>query len=131
MTYVGLMFVARTDFKICVFDVCWFDVRWFDVCFSHRLRDLSNSEKQDSVRLQKQADKMATDSVLLIKDKERLQGELQQLQEELIELREHVSGSLYTHPTCQSNASFPTITQRNIDIYLRQILIKSIIRSVH
>ena len=58
-----------------------------------RLRDLSNEEKQDTVRLQKQADRLSSENSLLAKDKERLQEEVELLQEELIELKEHVSGS--------------------------------------
>ncbi|ELT87630.1 hypothetical protein CAPTEDRAFT_161353 [Capitella teleta] len=58
-----------------------------------KLRDLSNAEKQETLRLQKQVERLAQESMLFSKDKERLQAEVEVYQEELIELKEHVDAA--------------------------------------
>ena len=55
------------------------------------MRDLSNQEKQDATRLQKQMEKLHNETNNLTKDKERMEQEIQQLQEQVLELKEQVS----------------------------------------
>ncbi len=54
------------------------------------MRDLSNHEKNEAAKLNKQVDKLNNDMNNLQKDKERLEGEVTQLQEKMIDLQEQV-----------------------------------------
>ncbi|XP_052269765.1 dynactin subunit 1-like isoform X2 [Dreissena polymorpha] len=59
-----------------------------------KMRDLSNQEKHDNAKLQKQTESMTAEMKQLRKDKERLSGEVAQLQEQHIELQEQVDAAL-------------------------------------
>ena len=59
-----------------------------------RLRDLSNHEKGENQRLQKQLDIHRAEATSLGKEKEKLASNLQQLEEEVIELKEQVMDCL-------------------------------------
>ena len=55
-----------------------------------RLRELSNIEKQENQRLQKQLDGQKLEMTGLTKDREKLQKDVGQLEVEIIELKEMV-----------------------------------------
>ena len=55
-----------------------------------RLRELSNVEKQENQRLQKQLDAQKTDIAGLTRDREKLQKDVGRLEAEVIELKEMV-----------------------------------------
>ena len=55
-----------------------------------RLRELSNFEKQENQRLQKQTDAQKSDITSLTKDREKLQKDVAKLETEIIELKEMV-----------------------------------------
>jgi len=55
-----------------------------------RLRELSNVEKQENQRLQKQLDAQKTDITGLTRDREKLQKDVGRLEAEVIELKEMV-----------------------------------------
>ena len=59
------------------------------------MRDLGNQEKADNARVQKQNEKMNSEITALQKDKERLGGDVQTLNEQMIELQEQVSAHYY------------------------------------
>ena len=59
-----------------------------------RLRELSNVEKQENQRLQKQLDSQKLEVSGLTKDREKLQKDIGQLEAEVIELKEMVSRSI-------------------------------------
>jgi dynactin 1 len=58
-----------------------------------KLRDLSNCEKQENVRLQKQIDGQKAEISSLTKDRDKLEKDVSRLSEEIIELKEHVDAS--------------------------------------
>jgi len=57
-----------------------------------RLRELSNVEKQENQRLQKQLDGQKLEASGLTKDREKLQKDVGRLEAEVIELKEMVRG---------------------------------------
>ena len=59
-------------------------------CAVFRLRELSNVEKQENQRLQKQLDAQKTDITGLTRDREKLQKDVGRLEAEVIELKEMV-----------------------------------------
>ena len=58
----------------------------------YRLRDLSNHEKGENQRLQKQLDIHKSEASSLGKERDKMAANLQQLEEEVIELKEQVRG---------------------------------------
>jgi dynactin 1 len=58
-----------------------------------KLRELSNFEKQENQRLQKQIDVQKSEMTSLVKDREKLQKDVSQLQAEIIELKEQVDAA--------------------------------------
>lgn len=64
----------------------------------HRMRDLSNQEKQEASRTQKLMDKQHNEINNMTKDKETLEQEVKQLQEQVLELKEQVG-----HPVQRLN----------------------------
>ena len=59
----------------------------FDI---YRMRDLSNQEKNDATRKNKQNEDMTKELMMLKKDKEKLQTEIAGLQTEMIDLKDQV-----------------------------------------
>ena len=59
----------------------------FDI---YRMRDLSNQEKNDATRKNKQNEDMTKELIMLKKDKEKLQTEIAGLQTEMIDLKDQV-----------------------------------------
>jgi len=59
----------------------------FDI---YRMRDLSNQEKNDATRKNKQNEDMTKELIMLKKDKEKLQTEVAGLQTEMIDLKDQV-----------------------------------------
>jgi len=59
----------------------------FDI---YRMRDLSNQEKNDATRKNKQNEDMTKELMMLKKDKEKLQTEVAGLQTEMIDLKDQV-----------------------------------------
>ena len=55
-----------------------------------RLRELSNIEKQENQRLQKQSDDQKSEISSLTKDREKLHKDVGRLEDEIIELKEQV-----------------------------------------
>ena len=55
------------------------------------MRDLSNHEKNEAAKLNKQVEKLNNDMNNLQKDKERLESEIAQQQEKMIDLHEQVN----------------------------------------
>lgn len=58
--------------------------------FSHRMRDLSSSEKQEHVKLQKLMEKKNQELEVVRQQRERLQEELSQAERTIDELKEQV-----------------------------------------
>lgn len=61
--------------------------------FSHRMRDLSSSEKQEHVKLQKLMEKKNQELEVVRQQRERLQEELSQAESTIDELKEQVWGA--------------------------------------
>ena len=59
----------------------------FDI---YRMRDLSNQEKNDATRKNKQNEDITKELMMLKKDKEKLQTEVAGLQTEMIDLKDQV-----------------------------------------
>ena len=64
------------------------------------MRDLSNHEKNEAAKLNKQVEKLNNDLNNLQKDKERLEGEIAQQQEKMIDLHEQVTLWIFTSFQC-------------------------------
>lgn len=60
------------------------------------MRDLSNHEKNEGAKLTKQVEKLNNDLNNLQKDKERLESEISQQQEKMIDLHEQV-GNMFQY----------------------------------
>jgi len=60
-----------------------------------RLRELSNFEKQENQRLQKQTDAQKSEMTSLTKDREKLQKDVAKLETEIIELKEMVRSLVF------------------------------------
>ena len=58
-------------------------------CF--RLRDISNDYKTEITSLKKQVEKLQTENTVVNKTKEKLEHDVNQLNEQVLELQEHVS----------------------------------------
>ncbi len=59
-------------------------------CHNFRMRDLSNHEKNEVGKLTKQIEKQNNDYNNILKDKERLENAVAQLEEQTIDLQEQV-----------------------------------------
>ena len=70
------------NYKICLNQSVLFDI--------YRMRDLSNQEKNDATRKNKQNEDMTKELMMLKKDKEKLQTEVAGLQTEMIDLKDQV-----------------------------------------
>uniref|UniRef100_A0A7N6B1P1 Dynactin subunit 1 n=1 Tax=Anabas testudineus TaxID=64144 RepID=A0A7N6B1P1_ANATE len=75
-----------------------------------RMRDLSASEKQEHVKLQKQMEKKNTELEALRTQKEKLQEEVKQAEATIDELKEQVDAAL------GSEEMVETLTERNLDL---------------
>uniref|UniRef100_A0A673CSI7 Dynactin subunit 1 n=1 Tax=Sphaeramia orbicularis TaxID=375764 RepID=A0A673CSI7_9TELE len=75
-----------------------------------RMRDLSASEKQEHVKLQKQMEKKNTELETLRTQKEKLQEEVKQAEATIDELKEQVDAAL------GSEEMVETLTERNLDL---------------
>ncbi|XP_075943082.1 dynactin subunit 1-like isoform X6 [Anarhichas minor] len=75
-----------------------------------RMRDLSTSEKQEHVKLQKQMEKKNTELETLRTQKEKLQEEVKQAEAIIDELKEQVDAAL------GSEEMVETLTERNLDL---------------
>ncbi|XP_037532993.1 dynactin subunit 1 [Nematolebias whitei] len=75
-----------------------------------RMRDLSASEKQEHVKLQKHVEKNNTERETLRTQKEKLQEELKQAEATIDELKEQVDAAL------GSEEMVETLTERNLDL---------------
>uniref|UniRef100_A0A669D6W5 Dynactin subunit 1 n=1 Tax=Oreochromis niloticus TaxID=8128 RepID=A0A669D6W5_ORENI len=75
-----------------------------------RMRDLSASEKQEHVKLQKQTEKKNVELETLRTQKEKLQEELKQAEATIDELKEQVDAAL------GSEEMVETLTERNLDL---------------
>lgn len=69
------------------------------------MRDLSTNDKQELSKLQKQNDKMSTDTTSLRKEKERLQQEVADLQNQQIDLKDQVDTCLCIQFTREEKVS--------------------------
>lgn len=70
--------------------------------FVSRMRDLSASEKQEHVKLQKQMEKKNVELDCLRSQKEKLQEEMKAAEKTIDELKEQVSGS-YDSAVCRGS----------------------------
>ncbi|XP_042322853.1 dynactin subunit 1 isoform X8 [Sceloporus undulatus] len=75
-----------------------------------RMRDLSASEKQEHVKLQKHMEKKNTELEALRQQKEKLQEELKQAERTIDELKEQVDAALGAEEMVE------TLTERNLDL---------------
>ncbi|XP_056298596.1 dynactin subunit 1-like isoform X5 [Pseudoliparis swirei] len=75
-----------------------------------RMRDLSMSEKQEHVKLQKQMEKKNTELETLRTQKEKLQEDVKQAEATIDELKEQVDAAL------GSEEMVETLTERNLDL---------------
>nr|XP_034995169.1 dynactin subunit 1 isoform X3 [Zootoca vivipara] len=75
-----------------------------------RMRDLSASEKQEHVKLQKHMEKKNTELETLRQQKEKLQEELKQAERTIDELKEQVDAALGAEEMVE------TLTERNLDL---------------
>ncbi|TNM93538.1 hypothetical protein fugu_001714 [Takifugu bimaculatus] len=75
-----------------------------------RMRDLSSSEKQEHMKLQKQMEKKNTELETFRTQKEKLQEELKQAEATIDELKEQVDAAL------GSEEMVETLTERNLDL---------------
>uniref|UniRef100_A0A667XBP6 Dynactin subunit 1 n=1 Tax=Myripristis murdjan TaxID=586833 RepID=A0A667XBP6_9TELE len=75
-----------------------------------RMRDLSASEKQEHVKLQKQMEKKNTELETLRSQREKLQEEMKQAEVTIDELKEQVDAAL------GSEEMVETLTERNLDL---------------
>lgn len=76
-------------------NICWKGEKWFITAdflfgFSIRMRDLSNHEKQEVQRLTKANEKNLTEITNLKKEKERFASEVEDLSQQMIDLKEQV-----------------------------------------
>ncbi|XP_052772029.1 dynactin subunit 1-like isoform X2 [Mya arenaria] len=75
-----------------------------------KMRDMSNQEKHENQKFQKQVESMTTEIRTLRKDKERLTGEVAQLQEQQIDLQEQVDAALGAEEMVEQ------LTDRNLQL---------------
>ncbi|NWX94370.1 DCTN1 protein, partial [Nothoprocta pentlandii] len=75
-----------------------------------RMRDLSASEKQEHVKLQKQMEKKNTELESLRQQREKLQEEVKQAEKTVDELKEQVDAALGAEEMVE------TLTERNLDL---------------
>lgn len=75
-----------------------------------RMRDLSASEKQEHVKVQKQLEKKNTELESLRQQKEKLQEEASQMEKTIDELKEQVDAALGAEEMVE------TLTERNLDL---------------
>ncbi|XP_009083099.1 PREDICTED: dynactin subunit 1, partial [Acanthisitta chloris] len=75
-----------------------------------RMRDLSASEKQEHVKLQKQMEKKNTELEALRQQREKLQEEVKQAEKTVDELKEQVDAALGAEEMVE------TLTERNLDL---------------
>ncbi|KAJ8316867.1 hypothetical protein KUTeg_004771 [Tegillarca granosa] len=75
-----------------------------------KMRDLSNAEKHDSQKLQKENEKFQTEINNLRKDKDRYQSEVTELQSQIIDLKDQVDAALGAEEMVES------LTERNLQL---------------
>lgn len=74
----------------------------------YRMRDLSNQDKQEVQRLTKANEKFVSEMSVLRKDKERFAAEVEEMSQQMIDLKEQVrvKGHIVTRKAVQGGSVF-------------------------
>lgn len=75
-----------------------------------KMRDLSNTEKQDAVQMKKQLEKYMSDNNVAVKEKERTQSDLNDMQNQMMELKDQVDAALGAEEMVEQ------LTERNLKL---------------